>query len=113
MKPLQRRAKGRATRWLALCLSMSSFIQFPEVCQAQQIPDRKQEFLKMFARSYYPGRSGQIMVVPREGDFLTRSDPEYRFMHGSPWSYDARIPLVLYGSPFIRRGVYAGVFPFV
>ena len=60
----------------------------------------------MFARSYYPGRSGQIMVVPREGDFVTRNEPEYRFMHSSPWSYDAAIPLLFHGSPYIRRGNY-------
>ncbi len=60
----------------------------------------------MFARAYYPGRSGQIMLVPREGDFVTRDEPAYRFMHGSPWSYDARIPLLLFGPPYIRRGTY-------
>ena len=53
--------------------------------QAQDSPDPRQEFLKMFARAYFPGRSGQIMLVPREGEFVTRNDPAYRFMHGSPW----------------------------
>jgi hypothetical protein len=61
----------------------------------------------MYARAYYPGRSGQIMLVPREGDFVTRNEPAYRFMHGSPWRYDANIPLLFFGSPFIRRGTYA------
>jgi hypothetical protein len=26
----------------------------------------------MFARAYYPGRSGQIALVPKEGEFITR-----------------------------------------
>ena len=32
----------------------------------------RQRFLEMFARSYYPGRTGQLLIVPREGDFITR-----------------------------------------
>ena len=29
----------------------------------------RQRFLDMFARAYYPGRTGQLLIVPREGDF--------------------------------------------
>src|SRR5688572_3825300 len=46
----------------------------------------RQRFLEMFARSYYPGRTGQLLIVPREGDFITRPDPNYAYMHGSPRS---------------------------
>ncbi len=63
----------------------------------------------MYARAYYPGRSGQIMLVPRDGDFVTRNEPGYRFMHGSPWRYDANIPSLFFGPPFIRRGTYADI----
>src|SRR5262245_4742695 len=63
-------------------------------------------FLAMYARSYVPGRSGQIMIVPREGDILTRDEPIARFMHGSPWPYDTDIPLFFVG-PQIQPGVYA------
>jgi hypothetical protein len=31
-----------------------------------QAQGTQQRFLKMFARSYFPGRSGQLLVVPRE-----------------------------------------------
>ena len=58
-------------------------------------------FLPAFARSYYPGRSGQIMIVPREGHFVTRTDP---FMHGSPWAYDARIPFLVHGASHVVPG---------
>ena len=54
----------------------------------------------MFARGYFPGRSGQVFVVPREGDIITERDPLYVFMHGSPWDYDTRIP-----HPVLRRAV--------
>ena len=63
-------------------------------------------FLPDFARSFYPGRSGQIMIVPREGHFITRDDPANAFMHGSPWGYDARVPLILYGPGHIRFGAF-------
>ena len=65
-------------------------------------------WLAMFARGYFPGRSGQIFVIPREGEIITDRDPMYGFMHGSPWDYDTRIPLLLHGAPFVRAGAYAG-----
>ena len=37
----------------------------------------RQRFLEMFARAYFPGRTGQLLIVPREGDFITRPDPDY------------------------------------
>ncbi len=65
---------------------------------------RREQWLEMFARGYFPGRSGHIFVVPREGDVITERDPLYRFMHGSPWDYDTRTPVLFYGAPFIRQG---------
>jgi len=66
----------------------------------------RQRFLEMFARAYFPGRSGQLMIVPREGDFITRPDPDVAYMHGSPWAYDVSIPLMFVG-PAVRTGVYS------
>ena len=70
----------------------------------------RQRALAMFGRAYYPGRSGQIMIVPREGSIIIqRSDPAVRFMHGSPWRYDTRIPLLFYGPAYVRQGTYQAV----
>jgi hypothetical protein len=66
----------------------------------------RQRFLEMFARAYFPGRTGQLLVVPREGDFITRPDPDVAFMHGSPWAYDVSIPLMFVG-PAVRTGRYS------
>ncbi len=66
----------------------------------------QQRFLDMFARSYLPGRTGQLLVVPREGDFITRPDPDVPFMHGSPWEYDIAIPLMFAG-PAVKAGTYS------
>jgi hypothetical protein len=90
---------------LFLYLSICLFASLSQTGQAQEAPDHKREFLERYARAYYPGRSGQIMLVPREGDFVTLDDTP--FMHGSPWSYDANIPLLFFGPPFIHRGIYA------
>ena len=58
----------------------------------------RQRFLEMFARAYFPGRNGQLLIVTREGDFITRPDPDVAYMHGSPWAYDVSIPLMFVGS---------------
>jgi len=39
--------------------------------RAERLRTERTTFLDMFARAYFPGRSGQIMVVPREGEILT------------------------------------------
>lgn len=62
-------------------------------------------WLNAFARGYFPGRSGQIFLVPREREFLVDRNPLYAFMHGSPWNYDTHIPLLLYGPPFFKQTV--------
>ena len=66
----------------------------------------RQQWLDMFARGYFPGRSGQVFVVPKENWFVTSRDPLYVFMHGSPWDYDTHIPVLFYGAPFIKGGQY-------
>ena len=65
----------------------------------------RQRVLEMFARAYFPGRTGQLLIVPREGDFITRADPNVAYMHGSPWAYDVSIPLMFAG-PAVKTGVY-------
>lgn len=58
----------------------------------------------MFARAYFPGRTGQLLIVPREGDIITR--PNVAYMHGSPWPYDVSIPVMFVG-PAVAGGAYA------
>jgi len=66
----------------------------------------RQRFLDMFARAYFPGRTGQLLIVPREGDLITRPDPDMVYMHGSPWPYDVAIPLMFVG-PAVKPGTYS------
>jgi predicted AlkP superfamily pyrophosphatase or phosphodiesterase len=69
----------------------------------------REHCIGMFARAYVPDRSGDIFLVPEKGEFfISKKDSAfYRFMHGSPWSYDVRIPLLFHGEPFIAPGTYA------
>jgi hypothetical protein len=99
----------------ALCLGACGSSRAPAIASAPpvagapaapRVSGARQQWLEMFARGYFPGRSGQVFVVPKEGWFVTSADPLYRFMHGSPWEYDTHIPLLLYGPPFVRRGQY-------
>jgi len=81
----------------------------PEVTAAESPEGQRARFLQMFVRGYYPARTAQVFFVPDEGHFLVaRGDEDYPYMHGSPWSYDTEIPLLLYGPPFIRVGEYGG-----
>lgn len=68
---------------------------------------QRPHWLEMFARGYFPGRSGQVFLVLREGDIITERDPLYTFMHGSPWDYDTRIPILFSGAPFVTQGAFA------
>ncbi|MCH7977394.1 MAG: alkaline phosphatase family protein [Acidobacteria bacterium] len=57
----------------------------------------------LYARSYYPGRSGDLAL--RYAPFFVEAFPGGGTDHGSPYSYDRRVPLILWGSPF-RAGVF-------
>ena len=61
------------------------------------------------ALSYYPGRSGDIIIVPKPYWFFVSGDGTKQTgsaaTHGSPYEYDQRVPVVLFGAG-IRRGEY-------
>src|SRR5262245_41698074 len=96
---------------------LTLFAAFLSSCGGKRAPEtpsgpgrsERETILEMFARSYVPGRSGQIFVVAEKGNFfLARPDDVYRFMHGGPWDYDVEIPILFHGAPFVRKGVYSG-----
>src|SRR5262245_23442065 len=106
LPPAQNRAvtpRGRPVLYVAALVSAAGAISGASQTPSARPADR-QQFLEMFARSYFPGRSGQLFVIPREGEVITRADPDYAYMHGSPWSYDVAIPLMFAG-PAVTSGV--------
>src|SRR5687768_2195434 len=100
-------SRGPVVLVLALVLSGCVSSSARTVPVDTSAPSTRQRFLKMWARAYYPGRTGQLLVVPREGDFITRPDANYTYMHGSPWLYDVSIP-VMFAGPAVKAGVYSG-----
>jgi hypothetical protein len=92
-----------ATAALAGCKSTGTRPPVGAPAVAAPTAASRAAWLDAFARGYFPGRSGQVFLVPREGEFIVdRGDPLYSFMHGSPWSYDTHIPLLIYGPPFVK-----------
>jgi predicted AlkP superfamily pyrophosphatase or phosphodiesterase len=53
------------------------------------------------ALSYYPGRSGDLLLVPRPNWIVANLATN----HGSPYDYDQRVPVVFFGKR-IRPGKY-------
>ena len=96
------------SRLLLLLMLIGILAPRPDA-QSRSVPTQtRQAWLERFARGYFPGRSGQLFLVPREGTIVTERDPLYPFMHGSPWDYDSRLPLLFYGKPFVRQGAWPG-----
>jgi predicted AlkP superfamily pyrophosphatase or phosphodiesterase len=63
-------------------------------------------------RGHVPGRSAEIMLVPRPHNFLIgewdlttlgSGTPEIATSHPNPWNYLARVPIVLYGPGYVDR----------
>src|SRR5208283_4696747 len=55
-------------------------------------------------RSYFPGRSGDVLFLLRP--FAVLDEDEGGTSHGLPYNYDAQVPLLLYGRG-VRPGTYS------
>lgn len=55
----------------------------------------------MVRKAFHPVRSGNVLIAPAQGWFLDNEVHEHAAMHGSPYDYDANVPLifVLPGTP--------------
>ncbi|MBZ5563294.1 MAG: alkaline phosphatase family protein [Acidobacteriia bacterium] len=58
---------------------------------------------KKAVNSFETGRSGDIFVILEP--FAAPSDSDTSASHGSPWGYDAQVPMIFWGAPF-RAGTY-------
>jgi hypothetical protein len=74
------------------------------VYRAEEVADRpatQNPLRRAMALSYFPGRSGDLLIVPK-AYWLMDSTPtgqarRYGTGHGTPWSYDQRVPILLMG----------------
>ncbi len=67
-------------------------------------PDSTRPYFDAYRRSYYLGRSADVMIVPRE-DILITNSPNGT-SHGSPHPHDTHVPL-LFAGPGIAPGRHA------
>lgn len=75
---------GRATRGPSVALAPGALAD-----AACALPHR---YLLRIWRGTFPGRSGQILLVPKEPNFLGTNFP-----HSGPWDYLQEVPLLWYG----------------
>jgi arylsulfatase A-like enzyme len=66
--------------------------------EARQSPD---PLIRAAALSHYPGRSGDVILIPRRNWITSTSAAT----HGTLHEYDSRVPVIVYG-----RGVKGGVY---
>ncbi|MGD1019047.1 MAG: alkaline phosphatase family protein [Verrucomicrobiia bacterium] len=57
-------------------------------------------------RSWNRQLSGDVFIIQKQGWYLFGESGEYCTTHGSPWSYDTHVPLVLMGKDWIKPGEY-------
>jgi predicted AlkP superfamily pyrophosphatase or phosphodiesterase len=84
------------------------------VYRAEELEDRpatKSPILTAEANSFLKSRSGDLLIVPKPywpWDFSTSTRPrQYGTTHGTPYSYDQRVPVLLMGFG-IQPGEYRG-----
>jgi predicted AlkP superfamily pyrophosphatase or phosphodiesterase len=85
-----------------------------EVYRAEELWDRpatQSVIRRAMAASYFPGRSGDLFIVPR-AYWLMDSTPAgktraYATGHGTPWNYDQHVPILFMGYG-IQPGEYYG-----
>jgi hypothetical protein len=65
--------------------------------------DDLQGYQSALRRSYFPGRSGDVLFLLRP--FAVLEEADSGASHGLPYAYDAQVPLVLYGRS-VRPGSY-------
>ena len=78
--------------------------------ELQDWPDTQSPIRSAEAASYFPGRSGDLLVVPKPYWLVSgapRGQANYGAGHGTPYSYDQRVPLLLMGWG-IEPGEYYG-----
>ncbi len=111
-RPRSRGGHERCARRLAVVLvsavAGSCTAPAPESSKPAASDLSRDDLVERVVRSAYPGRVGDILLVTERSEVVTYPDEAHRFMHGSPWDYDARVPFILYGPAYVEAGVYGG-----
>lgn len=76
---------------------------------AGRLPDGP--FKQRIEQSTHPARSGHVYIVPKEHWLLATNPAQLTAMHGTPWPYDAHVPIVVWGTGALPRHVARAVDP--
>jgi predicted AlkP superfamily pyrophosphatase or phosphodiesterase len=68
-------------------------------------------FKQRLEQSTHKERSGHVYVVPKEHWLLATNPAPLAAMHGTPWPYDAQVPLVVHGTGAASQRVSRPVDP--
>lgn len=61
---------------------------------------------KQVTLAWHQQISGDIVIMNKPNWYLFAKPTAYASTHGSPWSYDTNVPLVMYGPKWIEAGKY-------
>ncbi len=108
------RLKGDAAAMKAVVEAAMSQPGVAELYRAEGLlgrPATQSPLRRAMAAGYFPGRSGDLFIVPK-AYWLMDSTPlgkprDYGTGHGTPWNYDQHVPLLLMGYG-IQPGQYHG-----
>jgi len=69
-----------------------------------RVPDTKMS--KQVILAWHQQISGDIVVMNKPNWYLFAKPKTYASTHGSPWSYDTNVPLVMDGAKWVKAGKY-------
>ena len=106
------RLKGDAKAMDAVLRAIKGIAGVAEVYRAEEVADRPathNPWREAMAASYFPGRSGDLFLVPRAYWLMDLTPPGrtrgYGTGHGTPWNYDQHVPIFFMGFG-IKPGEY-------
>jgi predicted AlkP superfamily pyrophosphatase or phosphodiesterase len=94
---------------LGACTSASHAVTGPTLMEMARALG--EDVVRTLARGHVPGRSGEIVLVPKPWNVLAqwtggvRGPNDPRTTHSSPWNYHQHVPIALYGPGYVRPGV--------
>lgn len=60
----------------------------------------------LVSRSWNSRVSGDLLLIQKDGWYFSEAPSTMSAMHGSPWSYDTRVPLAFLGANWVKAGRY-------
>jgi arylsulfatase A-like enzyme len=89
--------RANATLMASVIKSVEELPGVLRVLRTDQLSDSSRDpMVRSAALSYFSGRSGDLMVVPREYWFMSPR-AVIGTTHGSPYEYDTHVPVIFFG----------------